>query len=342
MVRLLAFLFVLALSIPTTAIDLGNRAPDKPVSTVTPSAPDPDTIRQGGDTIADAVDIVSPYYGTGTTVGYTDDYDEVCPYSNSTSPDVVYRFTASGYGIVWIDLYGSSYDTKVYVYDENLDLVGCNDDYYPDYTSRLGLPDVPAGLYYIVIDGYGGDAGEYSLCVESIDLPIVECPPGSLMEDEPPLEDGYVDSHNGGCDSLDDLGHAPFQFIGGRYFCGAAGWYERDGSSWRDTDWFIITLPATGSLTITADAEWETAMCELGPQDCEEVGVIQSVEFGPYMPRTMTVTGEPGATVWLWVGSTTFEPPGGWDENEYLYVLDIPDVVAVEQWSWSGVKSLYR
>ena len=29
---------------------------------------------------------------SGTTLGYTDDYDEVCPYEMSTSPDVVYTF----------------------------------------------------------------------------------------------------------------------------------------------------------------------------------------------------------------------------------------------------------
>ena len=30
---------------------------------------------------------------TGTTVGFTNDYDEVCPYSGSTAPDVVYLMT---------------------------------------------------------------------------------------------------------------------------------------------------------------------------------------------------------------------------------------------------------
>ena len=56
--------------------------------------PDPSVIRQGGDTIADATVIPSlPYYDTGTTVGYTDDYDFVCPYEGLISPDVVYAFT---------------------------------------------------------------------------------------------------------------------------------------------------------------------------------------------------------------------------------------------------------
>ena len=40
-------------------------------------------------TVIDAL----PYVMMGTTVGYTDDYDEECPYTGSTSPDVVYSFT---------------------------------------------------------------------------------------------------------------------------------------------------------------------------------------------------------------------------------------------------------
>lgn len=30
---------------------------------------------------------------------------------------------------------------------------------------------------------------------------VLECPPDSWPEGEPPLHDGYVDSHNGGCNS---------------------------------------------------------------------------------------------------------------------------------------------
>ena len=43
---------------------------------------DPAVIRQGGDTIMDAVPLAIPTVDlAGTTVGYTDDYDEVCPMS---------------------------------------------------------------------------------------------------------------------------------------------------------------------------------------------------------------------------------------------------------------------
>ena len=54
----------------------------------------PAPTRQGGETVADAVVIAAlPYNDSGTTAGYVDDYDEVCPYTGSTSPDVVYSYT---------------------------------------------------------------------------------------------------------------------------------------------------------------------------------------------------------------------------------------------------------
>ena len=66
-------------------------AATKPVTHTTPPPPDPDLLRQGGDTIETAIPI-DPWGGPylGTTTGYTDDYDEACPYEGSTSPDVVY------------------------------------------------------------------------------------------------------------------------------------------------------------------------------------------------------------------------------------------------------------
>ena len=87
-----------------------------------------------GDTFATAFVLPAiPCTVGGTTVGYNNDYDEVCPYSGSTAPDVVYRYVADGaYTSVNIDLCYSSYDTKVYVYDANdlVNPIACNDDYY--------------------------------------------------------------------------------------------------------------------------------------------------------------------------------------------------------------------
>jgi hypothetical protein len=134
--------------------------------------------RVTGDTVADPFFIYEPLPVTitGTTTGFTHDYDEVCPYSGGTAPDVVYSFTPTNATLlsINIDLCYSSYDTKVYVYDNAWTPgapLACNDDYYfslPCYTysSFLGFVPVSAGhTYYIVVDGYGGASGTYQVDV---------------------------------------------------------------------------------------------------------------------------------------------------------------------------------
>ena len=58
--------------------DLSASLPAKSPTRHTPPAPDPDMLRQGGDTIGDAVPITLPHQSTGTTTGYNDDYEWSC------------------------------------------------------------------------------------------------------------------------------------------------------------------------------------------------------------------------------------------------------------------------
>jgi hypothetical protein len=341
--RLLALLIVLILAGTSLAYELGNRPPTKPADHSVYSPPD--EVRQGGDYILNAVPIDAPSTWTGTTTGYSNDYDEVCPFSGSTAPDVVYSYLPTIDQTIWIDLCYSSYDTKVYVYDQDLNLVGCNDDYYygppcHPYSSKLDV-DMQAGTtYYIVIDGYGSSSGAYEM-----DFGIycpgchIDCPPDAQLEDEPPLQDGYVDVHNSGCGGGGS--ELPFQTITEPIFCGKSGWYlSAEGAEFRDTDWFHITIPEGGVLEITGDAELQSYMFELGPQDCAEVGVLQIATIGPCHEQTMTIIGDPGSLVWFWVGPTTFSGP----VQEYVYVLylNLEGPVTTQRATWTGVRSLFR
>ena len=74
------------------------------------------SLRQGGDEVEDAIIFTElPFNVTGTTQGYIDNYDQVCPYDNSTSPDVVYSFTPEMNTFITIDLCNetTNYDSKV-------------------------------------------------------------------------------------------------------------------------------------------------------------------------------------------------------------------------------------
>jgi hypothetical protein len=235
---------------------------------------------------------------------------------------------------------GSSYDTKIWIWDANLELIACNDDYYPDYTSRIDMVHLEAGVtYYVVIDGYGGDHGDYLLAVTEFELPCdLACPAGAELEGEPTLVDGYVDVHNSGCGGT--VQPLPFGVISQPVFCGVSGWYvTADGTDARDTDWFEVVVPDVGFLEIVGDAELATYLFELGPQDCGSVDVIQNVTVGPCREESLTIAGAPGSVVWLWVGPTVFEGP----VNEYDYVLYTNLAgVATEARSWSAVKGLFE
>ncbi len=162
--------------------------------------------RQGGENVGSAVLIPNlPFADDGATCDNLDEYDAVCPYTGSTSPDVVYKYVPTSEVNVTIDLCASDYDTKVFVYrwPELYEPVACNDDAgcgYSGWQSRLENLTLDAGeQYYIVIDGYGGDCGHYVLQVSEHQPCVVECPPGAMHEGEPPCVDGYYDVYNGGC-----------------------------------------------------------------------------------------------------------------------------------------------
>ena len=132
--------------------------------------------RQGGDTFADAVAITFPYNGTGTTVGYANDYGPfddntylVCDWGTSGSwglaNDVVYKLTLLEPMHIEVNLDGSDYDTALGVYDSsNTALVLANDD-YNGLQSYLEC-DLPPGTYYIVVDGYSTSEGNYVIAVQ--------------------------------------------------------------------------------------------------------------------------------------------------------------------------------
>mgnify|MGYP002525883757 FL=1 len=137
------------------------------------------TPRQGGDTIGDATAIDAlPFDAAGTTAGYIDDYDEECPYTGSTSPDVVYSYAPTADMSIDISICESAYDTKLYVYENDAgNNIACNDDACNSsdgspYRSTLDQVSLTAGnTYYIVVDGYSGNSGDYNISVTEAETP---------------------------------------------------------------------------------------------------------------------------------------------------------------------------
>lgn len=343
-------ILALALAGAAAAQSLGPvapaKAPGSPVSDLPPPA------RQGGDTIANAFVIPSlPFDDTGTTVGYADDYAEMCPYGN-WAPDVVYRYVPTVSESIDIDLCGSHYDTLILVYDAGLHLVACNDDYYfddppcLDYVSFISsLPVVAGQTYYIMIDGYTNASGEYQLHVVSNPDCVVSCLPGAAPEGEPPLQNGQANGFNSGC--ADESG--AFQTLSGGGggtidVCGVSGWFTFESSDYRDTDWFSVTVGPGGVVHAELIGEQPTSLFHLAPTDCGAVVVAQSVT-SDCLIASMDVAGVPGEVIWLWVGPPSYWSPTGQTPYEYDYDLNLTGlepVVATESASWGAIKSLYR
>ncbi len=140
--------------------------------------------RVGGDDMSTATVIPAlPYSDIGNTSTFTHLYDVACPYTGSTSPEVVYSFEALTDWTVDVTLcVGSTYDTKLYISDSLGNVVACNDDECPGYVSELLGVSLTAGdTYFFFVDGYGGGSGDYTFDIDG--TPGVTPPePGETCE----------------------------------------------------------------------------------------------------------------------------------------------------------------
>ena len=323
MVPFAAVSLCLFLGFPAPAADLGSRAPQKPL----PSGEYHGGGRVGGDTFGDATVIqLLPYADTGNTCGFANDYDEVCDYSSSTSPDVVYRFDPQSDVTATIDLCASAYDTKVYVYAGSQgNLVACNDDAscgYSGYQSRIWNIGFAAGVtYYIVIDGYGTACGEYSLTVAEIEPCDLVCPPGAQIEGEPPCMDGYYDSYNGGCGAVGWTTLSPQEGNCGT-LCGQSCTFLYGGNEYRDGDWFDVQADGS-TVTATCRAEFPVQLILIYGISCANLQYV--LDTAPYCEEAQVSWGNftAGQEFWMWVGPSVFS-----GVPESTYILEVCGIQA--------------
>ena len=353
---IIVILMVMVVIGAAIAQDLGNSR--EPYAKNTPTRPyiPPKDSKQGGDTVSDAFPIGAiPFTVTGTTAGYVNNYDWECPY-DSMSPDVVYSFTPGSDITIEVDLCGSSYDTKTFIYDEDLNVIACNDDFYYDaicgyYTSLIEEAFLAGGdTYFIIIDGYGNDHGDYLLNITEFEQCFVTCPVDAVDEGEPPLHDGYIDTYNSGCNGglfqeitwTNDADGVP-PYDGSTWLCGTSGWYlSPEGWENRDTDWYRLFALADGLMEFAVESEHPCLIFKLFPLDCAEVAVELQAAVDCEAPGTLSFPVTAGEEIWLWVGPSTFSGPVA----EFPYFMTVSnnqfDVVPSEEMSWGGVKALYR
>ncbi len=319
-----------------------------------PPPPSADKLRQGGDTMETALAIPEvPFADTGSTVGYADDYETGCGFDPDHSPDVVYSFIPPLAGYYSFDLCGSAYDAKLAIADDNGAVFACNDD--QDAYSSEGDPceldsrlaDVWCdnhNVYYLIIDGYLGDAGDYALSVTATTPCEVTVPGGSLPEGEPPLTFGGVDTYNAGCigEALPTIQVIEGDASGEATVALVAGW--RRLGAW-DEDWFQFTAGTGGSVHVEIQGDLEVTMALMTPVDCSEDWVANSYRVAACEPGTADFLLPEGNGLMIRVHAAQPAPPLGQVPASFNAVLAVSGLAVpldVENSAWGTVKGLFR
>jgi hypothetical protein len=330
-----------AVPTPTNVFDMQGAIAEKNANLSGNQPVEP--VSEGGENIGTAILIGGlPYADGGFTCDNIDEYDEVCPFTGSTSADVVYSYSPAVNQAIDIDLCASQFDTKVYVYANAAgNLVACNDDAgcgITGFQSRLANINLTTGnTYYIVVDGYFGDCGDYSLSINVHQGCAATCPPGSQLEGEPPCGPNYVDSFNGGCNSTPNV----FSPVNCSSICGKAGTYLFNGSNYRDTDWYRLTVGA-GVFTYSGISDGFTLRLFTLTGVCPTT-VIGTTATPDCVPSTPLNFNGPG-TFFLFAGTDLFD--GVPCESNYYLSITGPGIppcaTSTENTSWGAVKGLYQ
>ncbi len=123
------------------------------------------------------------------------------PIDGASGPEAIYAFVPDAPGTVCVDTFGSAVDTILTVRADGCVGAGselsCSDD-ADGFASEAEFDALAGSTYYIVVDSYGGDSGDFAVRVRpgSCDLPIPdELCIGGLDEDL----DGLVDCDDPDC-----------------------------------------------------------------------------------------------------------------------------------------------
>jgi hypothetical protein len=280
-----------------------------------------------------------PFADTGDTSDNLHDFDAVCPFAGSLSPDVFYMYTHDGStpGIT-IALCESGYDTKTYVLDTSFAELACNDDFCSStggggFRSTIECLALAAGqTVHIAVDGWSGDLGVYDLIVDGCEPPPAciftdECPAGALLEGEVCQSDPSIDIFNGGCNS-DSVSPLLSAVSCGDTLCGETTVLI---NTTRDTDWYVLSTAGSNDVTMTVVGEAplltgriaEGAGCVPGAPDCACIaGTVDPAAFPlPCEEGTVTSTVVAGDSWWFVAAAGfTVDIPCGAEEQGNDYV----------------------
>lgn len=311
-------------------------------------------LRVGGDTFATALPIAAvPFTDSGSTVGYADDYDAACGISLGTAPDVVYSFVPAATGWFRFDLCGSSYDTKMFIYDGAGVLLACNDDFDVDagegepchLNARIAdFPCAAGETYYVVVDGYDASAGDYTFTASAWTHCDVVPDAGATDEGEPALASGQVDGFNPGCVDPEKpiYGTIVGDAAGQAVIALRHGWRD---AGFRDLDCFRLTAGPSGSINVEFESELEARIRIRTTADCQDFVEADMATVVPCGSAVLNAVITPGSDFVISITPVQYTSPWGVTPAEFDGVLRVSGLtvgVPIEATSWGSVKGRYR
>ncbi len=196
---------------------------NRPIANDCPSRPSDVTLAVGGGQVTI----------TGNNTGATTD-QSACV---GSSYDVFYRFTLSAREMVYVDTFGTGYDSVVSILNSGLGAITCNDDSCGTLQSQT-VAVLDAGTYYIRYAGYGSASGAFTLHVQHI--------PAS----------NSVFNFNAGSTTYSGNTSTAVDRAGPSGLC-----YNNGG---RDNTYYWMTCPTYGGGTVSAQtcsrASWDTVL----------------------------------------------------------------------------------
>ena len=136
---------------------------------------------------------------TGTTVTAHDNYTPSCQTTSST--DIAFALDLPvPVDSLTVSTDGSSYDTVLAVTNSACNAameLGCSDDDASSVQSTVSLTSVPAGTYSVIVDGFAGDSGTFTLSTHGVvaagtdctstlfDTGVLSCPAGMTCTGTP-------------------------------------------------------------------------------------------------------------------------------------------------------------
>ena len=129
------------------------------------------SVRPVGDECTDAIPLTlssGRTTVTGSTASYTPSAASCDSGTGTPSRDVWYRFTLAQRELVFVNTFGSDFDTQLGL------LAGCGGIAPACTDDTCGLQqdhivrNLPAGTYYVLVDGFGSASGNYTLNIEHL------------------------------------------------------------------------------------------------------------------------------------------------------------------------------